>query len=77
MKTVTSTEFKKNLKMYAELADKEKILVTRGKGKAFFIVPVNQLEEEGYSSKFVKKILSTKKERSKKVNPENLWESIK
>lgn len=81
MKSITVSEFRKNIKKYAELASKEKVIVNRGDGKAFFIVPVNKVEDDGYNSEFVEKILKSKAEFSggefievKDVN--NLWASL-
>ena len=36
----------------------------------------NSKEESPYDPEFVKKILATKNQKSYRVNPENIWESI-
>lgn len=81
MKTVTVSEFRKNIKKYAELANQEKVIVNRGDGKAFLIIPLDEVEDSGYDKKFVKKILDAEKS-AKKGNvtnikdAKNIWESI-
>lgn len=62
MKTITVSEFRKNIKKYADLAKKEKVIVNRGEGKAFAIIPLEELEDDGYNPEFVKKILGAKYE---------------
>ncbi|WP_221393379.1 type II toxin-antitoxin system Phd/YefM family antitoxin [Dyadobacter sp. NIV53] len=57
MRTITVSEFRKNIKKYAVLANTEKVIVNRGDGKAFAIVPIEALEDNGYDPEFVKKIL--------------------
>ncbi|MBA5629867.1 type II toxin-antitoxin system Phd/YefM family antitoxin [Moheibacter lacus] len=56
MKTITVSEFRKNIKKYADLARTEKVIVNRGEGKAFAIVPLEEVEDPGYNPEFVKKI---------------------
>lgn len=56
MKTISFTEFRNNLKKYADLAEREKVIVSRGSGRAFYIVPVEQVEDSGYSEDFIKGI---------------------
>lgn len=62
MKTISVSEFRKNIKKYADLASKEKVIVNRGSGKAFTIVPVEEIEDEGYNPEFIKKIQNSLKE---------------
>jgi len=81
MKTITVSEFRKNIKKYAELASEEKVLINRGEGKSFFIVPIENIDDKGYNPEFVKRILASKEEASKgkvtKVNNINdLWADI-
>jgi PHD/YefM family antitoxin component YafN of YafNO toxin-antitoxin module len=61
MRTITVSEFRKNIKKYAEIAGKEKVIVNRGNGEAFAIVPIDAIEDEGYNPEFVKKILKAEK----------------
>ena len=56
MRTITFTEFRNNLKKYADLAEKEKVIVSRGSGRSFYIVPVDQVEDSGYGEDFIKSI---------------------
>ncbi len=62
MKTITVSEFRKNIKKYADLAKKEKVIVSRGEGNAFAIVPLDEVEDPGYNPEFVKKIENSLKE---------------
>lgn len=61
MKTITVSEFRKNIKKYAEIAGSEQVIVNRGNGEAFAIVPIDVLEDKGYNPEFVKRILESKK----------------
>ena len=63
MKTISVSEFRKNIKKYADLASKEKVIVNRGSGKAFTIVPVEEIEDDGYNPEFVKKVLNARNEK--------------
>jgi PHD/YefM family antitoxin component YafN of YafNO toxin-antitoxin module len=81
MRTITVSEFRKNIKNYAVLANTEKVIVNRGDGKAFAIVPVEALEDKGYDPEFVKKIVEARGSYAKGEyitveNPDNIWESI-
>lgn len=81
MKTITVSEFRKNIRKYAELASEEKVLVNRGEGKSFLIVPIENINDNGYNPEFVKRVLASKDEASKgkftKVNNINdLWADI-
>jgi len=62
MKTITVSEFRKNIKKYADLAKSEKVIVNRGEGKAFAIVPLEEVDDSGYNPEFVKKIEKSLKE---------------
>ncbi len=65
MKLITVSDFRNNIKKYAEMALKERIIVNRGEGKAFLIVPIEKVEDKGYSPEFVKKILQAEKSAKK------------
>ena len=56
MKTISVSEFRSNIKKYAELADTEKVIVNRGNGKAFVIVPLEVTQDDDYSAEFLEKI---------------------
>ncbi|AJH15548.1 type II toxin-antitoxin system Phd/YefM family antitoxin [Myroides profundi] len=62
MKTISVSEFRKNIKKYIELASNEKIVVNRGEGKAFLIIPIDQTEDEEYDVDFVQKVLRAEKD---------------
>lgn len=61
MRTITVSEFRKNIKKYAEIAGSEQVIVNRGNGEAFAIVPIDALEDKGYDPEFVKRIFEAKK----------------
>ncbi len=81
MRTITVSEFRKNIKKYAEIADKEKVIINRGDGKSFVIVPIERIEDEGYNPDFVKRILdsyeSAKQGNVLKISDsDNIWKDI-
>ena len=47
MKTITVSEFRKNIKKYVDIALKEKVIVNRVEGKAFAIIPIELLHDPG------------------------------
>ena len=72
MKTITVSDFRKDIKKYSELAESEKIIVNRGSGKAFLVVPINTIQDKGYSEEFVANLLAAeqqiKEEKSTKIS---------
>lgn len=62
MKKISVSEFKKNIKKYAEIASNEKVIVNMGEGKAFLIIPIDQIEDNGYDANFVQSVLQAEKE---------------
>jgi PHD/YefM family antitoxin component YafN of YafNO toxin-antitoxin module len=81
MRTITVSEFRKNIKKYAILANTEKVIVNRGEGKAFAIVPIEELDDTGYDPEFVKKILNADKSAkegnvTRIKDPKNIWADI-
>ena len=52
MKTITVSEFRKNIKKYVDIALKEKVIVNRGEGKAFAIIPIDPVLVRACSSYF-------------------------
>ncbi|CAA7197434.1 MULTISPECIES: type II toxin-antitoxin system Phd/YefM family antitoxin [Chryseobacterium] len=61
MKTVTVSAFRKDIKKYVELAKDEQVLVNRGSGDAFYIVPAEKIRE-GYSKEFIEGIKKAEKQ---------------
>ncbi len=47
MKTISVTEFRSNIKRYLDLAQEERIIIHRGKGRTFAVVPMENIPEEG------------------------------
>ena len=64
MKTITVSDFRKDIKKYSELAESEKIIVNRGSGKAFLVVPINTMQDKGYSEEFVANLLAAEHQHS-------------
>jgi PHD/YefM family antitoxin component YafN of YafNO toxin-antitoxin module len=46
MKTVSVTEFRSNIKKYLDIAEAEKVVIHRGKGRSFVVLPLENEEEE-------------------------------
>lgn len=81
MKTITVSEFRKNIKKYADIAASEKVIVNRGEGKAFAIVPIEALEDGGYSPEFIKRILEADQSAqngnvTRITDVKNIWQDI-
>ncbi len=77
MKTISVSEFRGNIKKYLDIALEEKLLVHRGKGKTYAIIPIEYIEDEPYNTEFVKKILQSKEDSKQgkgvKIAVEDLW----
>ena len=81
MKTISVSEFRNNIRKYSELANFEKVIVNRGKGKAFAVVPIDDIEDEGYNPDFVKRILESRDNALKGKyteikNTDDIWADI-
>lgn len=81
MRTITVSEFRKNIKKYADMASSEQVIVHRGEGKAFAIVPLDQIEDSGYDPAFVKRVLDAEKSVKKGnvtriKDAKNIWPDI-
>lgn len=46
MKTVSVTEFRSNLKRYLDFAKNEKIIIHRGKGISYALIPLENIANE-------------------------------
>ena len=58
MKTISVTEFRSNIKKYLDVAQNEKVIIHRRKGRAFAVVPVDDInDDEPYSPEFIASIL--------------------
>jgi hypothetical protein len=59
------------------VAQEEKLLIHRGKGRTYAIVPIEEIEEEPYNPEFVAKIMRSKKDfeegRFTAIKTEDLW----
>lgn len=80
MRTITTSDFRKNQRQYLELAEQERLIIHRNNGKSFMLVPMDEIDYP-YNPDFVAKILKAEKEISKgnfvKIkDPKNIWESI-
>lgn len=65
MKTVGVSELRNNIKKYLDLAEKEVVIIHRGKGCSFAIVPTEPNEESPYNREFVASMLDQGREASK------------
>ena len=52
------------------------IAIFKALNVSYEIKKENSKEESPYDPEFVKKILATKNQKSYRVNPENIWESV-
>lgn len=64
MRSISTTEFRRNQKKYLELSERERVIVHGSKNRAYAIVPVEQMDETTF-------LLSNP------VNAEHLKESMK
>ncbi len=46
MKTVSVTEFRNNIKQYLEIAQEERLIIHRSKGRSFVVMPLDIEDEE-------------------------------
>ncbi|MDX6181074.1 type II toxin-antitoxin system Phd/YefM family antitoxin [Flavobacterium sp. Fl-77] len=46
MKTVSVTEFRGNIKKYLDIAESEKLVIHRSKGKSFVVIPLNEEDDD-------------------------------
>lgn len=81
MKMISVSEFRKNIKKYADIASSERVIVNRGEGRAFANVPIDALEDTGYSPEFVKSILDAEKsvdsgDFTRVSDTKNIWRDI-
>ncbi len=50
MKTVSVTEFRGNIKKYLDIAESEKLVIHRSKGRSFVIIPLDAENDESLLS---------------------------
>jgi PHD/YefM family antitoxin component YafN of YafNO toxin-antitoxin module len=50
MKTVSVTEFRGNIKKYLDIAESEKLIIHRSKGKSFVVIPLNEEDDKSLLS---------------------------
>lgn len=51
MKTVSVTEFRGNIKKYLDIAESEKLVIHRSKGRSFVVVPLDEEDDNSLLSK--------------------------
>ena len=77
MKTISVTEFRSNIKKYLDVAQNEKVIIHRGKGRAFAVVPVDDINDEPYSPEFIASILQGREDykngKCENVVLKDLW----
>jgi hypothetical protein len=82
MIVVSSREFRDNQKKYFDLIDKdEKVIVQRGKNKAYILTPVNDALKLSVNPELINMIEQAEEEIAKgKVtkirDPKNIWQDI-
>jgi PHD/YefM family antitoxin component YafN of YafNO toxin-antitoxin module len=57
MKTVSVTEFRGNIKKYLEIAESEKLIIHRSKGRSFVVIPLNDEDDESLLNDVQKKAI--------------------
>lgn len=80
MKTVSVTEFRKNIKRYLDIAKEEKLIIHRGKGPSFVLVPLEEAEEVTLLNEDQKRAIDKAKEdiaEGKTYNHEKAMEILK
>ena len=80
MRTITTSDFRKNQRQYLELAERERLIIHRNNGKSFMLVPVNEIDYH-YNIDFVAKILKAEKEAAEGKgtiikDTSDIWENI-
>lgn len=82
MLVVSSREFRDNQKKYFDLIDQdEKVIVQRGKNKAYILTPVNDALKLSVNPKLITMIGQAEKEIAKGNvttirDPKNIWQDI-
>jgi hypothetical protein len=82
MIVISSREFRDNQKKYFDLIDKdEKVIVQRGKNKAYILTPVNDALKLSVNPELINMIEQAEEEIAKgKVtkirDPKNIWQDI-
>ncbi|MFN3755772.1 MAG: type II toxin-antitoxin system Phd/YefM family antitoxin [Flavobacterium sp.] len=76
MKTVSVTEFRKNIKRYLDIAQEEKLIIHRGKGPSFVLVPLEEIEEVTLLNEDQKRAINKAKEDIKEGKTYNHEQAI-
>ena len=82
MRIISSREFNDNQKLYFDLADQnEKIIVQRGKDKAYMLIPITESDRLSTNPALINKIKDAERAiregKTTKINDiDNIWESI-
>ena len=50
MKTVSVTEFRGNIKKYLDIAESEKLVIHRSKGRSFVVIPLDEEDDNSMLS---------------------------
>ncbi|AWG20535.1 hypothetical protein FFWV33_02805 [Flavobacterium faecale] len=50
MIAINVTEFRGNMKKYLAISENEKVIVHSAKGKAYAIVPIDEIEEDNFTA---------------------------
>ena len=81
MKTINTTEFRGNIKKYLDIAKKERVIIHRGKGSSFAIVPLEEIKEgDLFYPKVEKRLIEARKEKEAgnliEIDTDNVWKGI-
>jgi PHD/YefM family antitoxin component YafN of YafNO toxin-antitoxin module len=82
MKIINSREFRDHQKKYFDLVDQnEQVIVQRGKGKAYVIVPLNDADRLSVNEELIQTVREAETEYSRQrttriKDPGDIWESI-
>ncbi|MDQ5928677.1 MAG: hypothetical protein QG594_452 [Bacteroidota bacterium] len=77
MKTVSVSEFRNNIKQYLDFSKTEKVIIHRGKGLSYAIIPIEEIEDSPYDPEFVKSIFQAREDskngKGVKIAIDDLW----
>jgi len=77
MKTISVSEFRNHIKKYLDIAQDQKLIVHRSKGKSFLVIPIEEIDDTPYNPEFVKRVLLADEEieqgKGVKIAISDLW----
>ena len=77
MITVGVTEFRTNIKKYLDIANQEKVIIHKGNGMSYIVIPVTEVADSPYNPEFVKEILRGREDyklgKTVSISLDDLW----